>query len=90
MKKITSIVPNLDQLETYITDTSALSPNIFNLTFLPNELTLGKNLIKFKGVPNVFQPGTDLLVEILDSNRNPIYHEVINVIESDQSRIIAV
>ena len=90
MKKITSIVRNLDQLETYITDTSALSPNIFNLTFLPNEFTLGKNLIKFKGVPNVFQPGTDLLVEILDSNRNPIYHEVINVIESDQSRIIAV
>ena len=90
MKKITSIDRNLDQLETYITDTSALSPNIFDLTFLPNEFTLGKNLIKFKGVPNVFQPNTDLLIEILDSNRNPIYHEVINVIESDQSRIIAV
>ena len=43
MKKITSIVRNLDQLETYITDTSALSSNIFNLTFLPNEFTLGNH-----------------------------------------------
>ena len=51
MKKIISTIKNLNQLSTYITDTSLLSPNIFNITHFPNEFTLGKNLIKLKGVP---------------------------------------
>ena len=90
MKKTISIVRNLNQLDTYITDTSLLSPNIFNITQLPNEFTIGKNLLKLKGVANIFEPGSELFIEILDSNGNPIYNEVINVIETDQSRVIAV
>ena len=90
MKKAIANLQNLDRLDTYITDTSLLSPNIFNITFLPEKLTLGKNLFKLKGVPDIFQPGTDLQIEILDSNGNPIYHEVVNKIDPDNSRFIAI
>lgn len=90
MKKVKTIVRNLDQLSTYITDTSPLSSNIFNITEFPLEFTIGKNLIKLKGNSNIFQVGTELAIEILDSNRNPIYHEIIDYIESDTSRVLAV
>ena len=78
MKKVKTIVRNLDQLSTYITDQSALSSNIFNITEIPLEFTIGKNLIKLKGNTNLFELGTELAIEILDSNRNPIYHEIID------------
>ena len=81
MKKVTTIVRNLDQLSTYITDQSSLSSNIFNITEFPLEFTIGKNLIKLKGNTNIFEVGTELAIEILDSNRNPIYHEIIDYIE---------
>ena len=90
MKKVTTIVRNLDQLSTYITDQSILSSNIFNITEFPLEFTIGKNLIKLKGNTNLFELGTELAIEILDSNRNPIYHEIIDYIESDTSRVLAV
>ena len=90
MKKVTTIVRNLDQLSTYITDQSSLSSNIFNITEFPLEFTIGKNLIKLKGNTNIFEVGTELAIEILDSNRNPIYHEIIDYIESDTSRVLAV
>jgi len=90
MKKVTTIVRNLDQLSTYITDQSSLSSNIFNITEFPLEFTIGKNLIKLKGNANIFEIGTELAIEILDSNRNPIYHEIIDYIESDTSRVLAV
>ncbi len=90
MKKVTTIVRNLDQLSTYITDQSSLSSNIFNITEFPLEFTIGKNLIKLKGNTNIFEIGTELAIEILDSNRNPIYHEIIDYIESDTSRVLAV
>ena len=90
MKKVTTIVRNLDQLSTYITDQSSLSSNIFNITEFPLEFTIGKNLIKLKGNSNIFEIGTELAIEILDSNRNPIYHEIIDYIESDTSRVLAV
>ena len=90
MKKVKTIVRNLDQLSTYITDQSALSSNIFNITEIPLEFTIGKNLIKLKGNTNLFELGTELAIEILDSNRNPIYHEIIDYIESDTSRVLAI
>ncbi len=90
MKKVTTIVRNLDQLSTYITDQSPLSSNIFNITEFPLEFTIGKNLIKLKGNSNIFEIGTELAIEILDSNGNPIYHEIIDYIESDTSRVLAV
>ena len=90
MKKIISTIKNLNQLSTYITDTSLLSPNIFNITHFPNEFTLGKNLIKLKGVPNIFEDNSELSIEILDSTGYPIYNEIINYIDGDKSRVIAV
>ena len=79
MKKVTTIVRNLDQLSTYITDQSSLSSNIFNITEFPLEFTIGKNLIKLKGNTNIFEVGTELAI-----NPNNIFFLEENQLEIER------
>ena len=79
-----------DTLNTYYSDSSLLSPDIFDISFFPNNLTVGKNLIKFKGNLNSLKIGATIDVEILDSNGDPIYSEFINYVDQDGSRVISI
>lgn len=66
----------LDKLPILIEDTSNLSEKYFNIIYIPNILTGGKNLITFLGKINSLKPNTKVYVEILDVNNNAVYYEI--------------
>jgi hypothetical protein len=78
----------LAELSVIVEDTSALSPDYFKITQLPTELTAGLNTFKFKGQPQLFPENTEVYIEILDANGEPIYYEVNLDLESEEQPAI--
>jgi hypothetical protein len=73
-----------------IRDSDAISRDYFNIVEFPNRLTAGKNLFKLKAQAGNLVDQSEIYIEILDYNGNPIYYEPINYIEKDGTRVIAV
>jgi hypothetical protein len=90
MKRKEAVYKGLEFIDVYFTDTSATSPNYFQITEFPLRLTAGKNLFKLRGHPANLKVGGVLNFEVLDYNGNPIYSEVISYIDEDKSRVIAI
>lgn len=76
MSKKEVIYQGLIDLPVQIEDESIASPDYFRVTRLPSEFTSGKNILKFKGNPSLFNEGQPIYIEILDSNGEPIYYEI--------------
>ena len=64
--------------------------NFFRVTNVPQVLTKGKNLIKISGHPTNLKEGTQIFVDVRDSNGNPIYYEIPDYIENDKSRVLSI
>jgi hypothetical protein len=90
MKRKESIYSGLDLIPVLFEDTSLTSPDYFQITEFPTRLTAGKNLFKFQGNPTNLKIGSLIGIEILDYNGDVIYHEVIDYLDQDKSRVIAV
>ena len=90
MKRKETIYRGLDLINVFFEDTSLTSPDVFQITEFPTRLTAGKNLIKLKGHPDNLRIGSYLNIEILDFNGDPIYYEIIDYIDEDKSRVIAI
>ena len=90
MKRKETTYKGLDIFDVFFTDTSLTSPDVFQITEFPTRLTAGKNLIKLKGHPTNLRIGSYLNIEILDFNGDPVYYEVVNYLDEDKSRIIAI
>ena len=90
MKRKEAIYKGLQFVPVYFEDTSLTSPDYFQISEFPTRLTAGKNLFKLRGNPFNLKVGGALGIEILDYNGNPIYHEVVNYIDEDKSRVIAI
>lgn len=90
MKRKETVFKGLESVNVFFTDTSLTSPDVFQITEFPTRLTAGKNLIKLKGHPTNLRIGSYLNIEILDYNGEPIYHEIINYLDEDKSRVIAI
>ena len=90
MKRKETTYKGLDTFNVFFTDTSLTSPDVFQITEFPTRLTAGKNLIKLKGHPTNLRIGSYLNIEILDFNGDPVYYEVVNYLDEDKSRIIAI
>ena len=73
-----------------IFDTTATSPNYFNVIDFPDRLTSGKNLIKLNAANETLVDDSQIHIEILDYNGNPIYFEPLNYLEQDGTRVIAI
>jgi hypothetical protein len=73
-----------------IRDTDAISRDYFNIVEFPNRFTAGKNLFKLKAQIGNLVDQSEVYIEILDFNGNPIYYEPINYIEKDGTRVISV
>jgi len=71
-------------------DTTSTSPNYFNVLDFPDRLTSGKNLIKLNAANETLADGSDIHIEILDYNGDPIYYEPLNYLEQDGTRVIAI
>ena len=74
---------------TYI-DRSRTSPNYFQIVEFPQKFTAGKNIIKLRINGGVLAPGSTIQTEILDGGDAPIYHEILNYVEQDGTRVIVV
>ena len=90
MKRKEAVYKGLEFIDVYFNDTSATSPDYFQITEFPTRLTAGKNLFKLRGHPTNLKVGGILNFEILDYNGTPIYSEVVNYIDEDKSRVIAI
>jgi len=90
MKRKETTYKGLDTFDVFFNDTSLTSPEVFQITEFPTRLTAGKNLIKLKGHPENLRIGSYLNIEILDYNGDPIYYEVVNYLDEDKSRVIAI
>jgi hypothetical protein len=83
MAKKEPIYQGLTDLTVQIEDTSVNSPDYFKIVNLPSEFTAGTNLFKFRGNSTLFNENSEVYVEILDSNNEPVYYEVGLDEESD-------
>jgi len=90
MKRKEAVYRGLEYIDVYFQDNSATSPDYFQISEFPLRLTAGKNLFKLRGHPTNLKVGGVLNFEVLDYNGDPIYTEVINYIDEDKSRVIAI
>ena len=90
MSKLRAVYSGYQFTPTYITDTTPLSSELFDISEFPTRLTAGKNLIKFRGNANSLKIGASINVEVLDFNGDPIYSEFIDYVDEDGSRVIAI
>jgi hypothetical protein len=90
MKRKEAVYKGLEFIDVFYEDTSLTSPEYFQITEFPTRLTAGKNLFKLRGHPTNLRVGGVLNLEVLDYNGDPIYHEVIDYIDEDKSRVIAI
>lgn len=90
MKRKEAVYKGLQFTDVWFTDTSLTSPDYFQITEFPTRLTAGKNLFKLRGHPTNLRVGGYLNIEVLDYNGDPIYHEVIDYIDEDKSRVITI
>ena len=70
---------NIKDLPVLIDDKSTSSPSFFRVSDVPQILTKGKNLLRISGHPTNLKEGTQILIDIRDSNGNDIYYEIFDL-----------
>jgi len=90
MERKEAVYKGLEFIPVYFEDNSLTSPDYFQITEFPTRLTAGKNIFKLRGNPTNLKVGGVLNIEVLDYNGDPIYSEVVDYIDEDKSRVIAI
>ncbi len=90
MNRKPAVLQQLNLIPVYFNDESETSPDWFQISNFPLRLTAGKNLFKLRGHPTNLKIGANIDFEVLDYNGDPIYAELVNYIDEDDSRIIAI
>ena len=81
---------DLSKLSVYVDDTTNTSPKYFRVSDVPQVLQKGKNLLRISAHPTNLVEGSQILVDVRDSNGNPIYFEIPDYLEADKSRVISI
>jgi len=79
-----------EQLRYDVVDRDPLSKDFFEVVEFPETLTAGKNVFKFRGDPDSLVDDSNIYVEILDYNGDPVYYDVLPYMEKDGVRVLAV
>ena len=69
------------------TDSAEYTFQIFDL---PEKFYLGKNSFKILANVDFLSDGADIIIDVLDVNQNPIYHEISTIINEDRTRTVVV
>jgi len=77
----------LDKVTASIMDVD--SSSLFDI-FVPKQLRAGKNEIRIRLVNDGLVKGSDVLIDVLDQNKEPLYYEISDVANEDNSRSIIV
>jgi hypothetical protein len=78
----------LHEVPVLISDTTQYS-EYFKVSEVSSELTSGKNFFKIYGNESFLKRDTEVLVEAIDVNGNPIYHHVNKFTDSNGSRVVS-
>lgn len=90
MERKEAVYKGLEFIPVFYIDESLTSPEYFQISEFPTRLTAGKNLFKLRGHPTNLTTGGILNIEVLDYNGDPIYTKVVDYIDEDKSRVIAI
>ena len=90
MKRKQPVYKGLQFKPVWFEDTSLTSPEYLQITEFPTRLTAGKNLFKLRGHPTNLRIDGLVNLEILDYNGNPIFHEVVDYLDDDKSRVVSI
>lgn len=71
-------------------DTNETSKNYFRISKFPDRLYVGKNSFRISGNNDQLVLGSRIYIDVVDNNGNIIYHEVLNVISKDKSKIVVI
>jgi hypothetical protein len=71
-------------------DTDPASRRYFRISNLPDQFFVGKNAFDLAGHSGVFVPESRIYIDLLDAAGQPIYYEILNVVNVDQSRTVVV
>lgn len=71
-------------------DTDQWSKNYFRLYDFPDRMYVGKNTFRIAGNSELLVPDSQIFIDILDVNNNPIYYEILDLIDADKSRVVVV
>jgi hypothetical protein len=77
----------LERLPGIVVDKSVNSEGYFGISFLPDRLFSGKNVLKLQGTRNLLTT-TEVQFEAIDAAGQPIFYEVLNYLAADGSRAI--
>ena len=80
----------LINIPTYYQDRSATSTDYFQISEFPLRLTAGKNLFKLRGNDSNLVDDMIINLEVLDYNGDPIYSEILNYIDEDNSSVVVI
>jgi hypothetical protein len=90
MERKEAVYKGLEFIPVFYVDDTLTSPDYFQISEFPTRLTAGKNLFKLRGHPTNLRVGGVLGIEVLDYNGDPIYSQVLDYIDEDNSRVIAI
>lgn len=79
---------NLDKLPILIQD-SGVESTYFNIKQLSGVFTGGKNAFLISGTP-LLKPGTEILIEMIDSSGNSVYVEAIRGFAEAKARLVVI
>lgn len=73
-----------------IKDTTVNSSAYFRVFDIPDRFYLGKNTFRLRANLNNLVPNSMVYIDIIDSEGNAVYHEIVDFIGEDESRIVVV
>ena len=71
-------------------DQTPASDGYFEIIDFPEKFTAGKNIFKLRMQNDRFVDNSEVLIEILDFNGNPVYFEPLKYLEKDGTRVVSV
>ena len=90
MKKKVIDRQRLDSLYVAFVDKNRTSRRYFRISYFPRYLHAGKNYIGIRGPSKILYPNSMIHSEIIDRAGNPIYHELLDYVHGDGSRVLVV
>lgn len=81
---------NLKDINVYIEDTSLDSSEYFAIVDFPSYLGDGKSSIKVRGNSKNLEDNTEIDIEILDQSGRPVYWEISDIKDEDETRLISI
>jgi hypothetical protein len=71
-------------------DTDTYSKNYFRISEFPDKFFIGKNSFHIFGNPETLVKGSKIYIDVVDANGDVVYHEILNVVNKDNSRTVVV